>query len=147
MPKFNLPVDPEELLYAMQVGNAAISGKMPVDNPENKGFNFIDEESGTIQKIGFTGHPMILFGFAVLQEFGDDESKFCSIMNRLMALMNLCATDKSAKPFLKSDPDGEDFTMINNVLVEVMATIPMSKDGRFNKKAFFAKVKTLLGMT
>lgn len=53
MPKWNLPVDPEELQFALQLGNAAGTYQMPIENPETKGIDLFDEESGEIQEIRF----------------------------------------------------------------------------------------------
>lgn len=89
MPKWNLPVDPEELQFALQLGSAAETYQMPIENPETKGIDLFDEESGEIQQIRFKDNPMNRFGGAIVKEFGQDESKFYSIMNRIAALLRL----------------------------------------------------------
>jgi len=145
MPKWNLPVDPEELQFALQLGNAAGTYQMPTDNPEAKGIDLLDEESGEIQEIRFKDNPINRFGGAIAKEFGEDESKFYSIMNRIAALMRLLADDERVKPYLKTDPTDSAHTMINNALIEVMAKVPISDDGEFDRDAFFRDVKGIIG--
>ncbi len=144
MPKWNLPVDAEELQFALQLGNAAGTHKMPIDNPETKGIDLFDEESGEIQEIRFIDNPINRFGGAIAKEFGEDESKFYSIMNRIAALMRLFSDDERVKPYLKEDPDDSEHTMINNALIEVMAKFPISEDGEFDKDTFFSEVQELI---
>jgi hypothetical protein len=144
MPKWNLPVDPEELQFALQLGNAAGTTQMPIENPETKQINIVDEESGEIQKISLKDNPINRFGGAIAQEFGKDESKFYSIMNRIAALMRLLSDDKRVQPYLKSDPADSEHTMINNVLIEVIAKFPISRNGDLDKDAFFAEVEKLV---
>ena len=144
MPKWNLPVDPEELQFALQLGNAAGTHQMPVENPETKGIELFDEESGEIQKIRFKDNPINRFGGAIAKEFGEDESKFYSIMNRIAALMRLLSDDERVKPYLKTDPTDGENTMINNTLIEVMAKFPISDDGELDSDAFFKAVKPLI---
>jgi len=144
MPKWNLPVDPEELLFAFQLGNAAGTHQMPIDNPETKGIDLLDEETGSIQQIRLKDNSINRFGGAIAQEFGEDESKVYSIMNRIAALMRLLSEDERVKPYLKADPDDSEHTMINNALIEVMAKFPISRDGEFDKDIFFKEVQELI---
>ena len=145
MPKWNLPVEPEELLFAFQLGNAAGTHQMPIDNPETKEINLLDEDSGEIQQIRLKDNHINRFGGAIAQEFGEDESKFYSIMTRISSLMRILSDDERVKPYLKDDPDDSGNTMINNVLFEVMAKFPISRDGEFDKDTFFKEVKELTG--
>lgn len=144
MPKWNLRVDPEELLFALQLGNAAGNHLMPIDNPETKGIDLLDEETGTIQELRFKDNPINRFGVAIAQEFGKDESKFYSIMNRIAAFMRLLSDDERVKPYLKEHPEDIENTMINNTLIEVMAKFPISEDGEIDKDTFFREVVDLI---
>jgi hypothetical protein len=103
-----------------------------------------DEESGEIHEIRFKDNPINRFGSAIVKEFGQDESKFYSIMNRIVALMRLMSDDERVKPYLKTDPTGSGYTMINNVIIEVIAKFPISDDGELDKDAFFKEVKELI---
>jgi len=144
MPKWILPVDPEEFQYALQLGNAAGTHQMPIDNPETKGIDLIDEDTGTIEEIRFKDNLTNRFGGANAQGFGEDESKFYSIMNRIAALMRLLSDDERVKPYLKTQPEDSEHTMINNALIEVMAKFPISEDGEIDKDAFFREVEELI---
>ena len=144
MTEWNLPVDPEELQFALQLGQAAGIHQMPIDNPETKGINLVDEEAGIIEKLRLRDNPINRFGGAIAQEFGEDESKFYSIMNRIFALMRLLSDDERVAPYLKADPENSEYTMINNAVIEVMARFPISEDGKINKDAFFREVDELI---
>lgn len=144
MPKWNLPVDPEELQFALQLGNFAATYRMPTDNPETKGIDLLDEETGEIEELRFKDNPINRFGGAIAQEFGQDESKFYSIMNRITALMRLLSDDDRVKPYLKAHPEDSEHTMINNALIEVMAKFPISENGEIDKDVFFREVEDLI---
>jgi hypothetical protein len=146
MPKWNLPVDPEELRFAIQLGMAAAILQMPIDSPESRTIKLFDEETGEIQEIGIKDTVISRFEAAIAQEFGKDESKFYSIMNRIRALLGLMIEDKRCKPYLKTNPTDSTHTLMNNVLIEVMAKFPISNDGEgeFDRDIFFREVKELL---
>ena len=143
MLKRNLPIDPDELMYAFQIGNAAGSQQMPIENVENRGLNIFDEETGDINEIRLSDNPINRFGSAIAQEYGGDESKFHSIMNRLMALMRIISNKEKVEKYLKPHPDDE-YIMVNNVLVEVMADFPMTGNGEIDEDQFFIKVDKIL---
>jgi hypothetical protein len=139
-----LPVDPEELQFAFQLGNAAGTQQMPIDNLENKGIDIFDKNSGEIHEIRLKDNPINRFGSAIAQEFGKDESKYYSLMNRVVALMRILSTDERAETYTKNHPDDSEFVMVNNVMIEAMADFPISDDGEIDRDAFFLKVQEIL---
>ena len=144
MLKYNLPVEPEELKFAFQLGDAAGSQQMPIDNIENKEIDILDEETGEINEIRLKDNPISRFGSAIAQHYGNDESKYFSIMNRILALMEILSSDEKVKKYLKPDPDDGEFVMVNNILIEAMADFPMSDMGEIDKDAFFLKVQEMI---
>jgi hypothetical protein len=114
---------------------------MPVANPETKGIDLLDEKSGKIEKIRLGDNPINRFSLAIAHEFGDDESRFFSIMNRIAALARLLADDKRIEPYLKVNPNDRENPMINNAVINVMAQFPIFEDGEFDRDAFFSEVR------
>jgi hypothetical protein len=144
MPRKILPVNPEELLFALQIGNAAGMQQMPMENVENRGLSFLDKETGEINEIRLRDNPHNRFGSAIAHEYGNDESKFYSIMMRIRSLMILLSSDERVKPYLKAHPDNSEIDMINNVLVEAIADFPISDEGEMDEEAFFIRVQEIL---
>ncbi len=124
MPKWNLPVRPEELQFALQVGNAAGTNQTPMDNPSDS--------------------PVDRFRAAIAQEFGNDISRFYSIMNRTAALMRLSSEDERTLQYLTTSADNSEGVMINDALIKVMARFPISQEGEFDEDAFFKEVNGLV---
>ncbi|MFH2046938.1 MAG: hypothetical protein ABIK92_17550 [Pseudomonadota bacterium] len=143
MPKWNLTVEPTELQFAVQLGNAAVTDQMQTDNPETKGIDLFDEKSGEFQEFQCKDNPINRFGCAIATEFGKNVSKYYSIMNRIGILMRLMS-DERVNPYLKTDSTDSERTMINNVLIEVLAKFPVSDAGELDRDAFFREVQELI---
>lgn len=143
MPKWNLPVEPKELQFAVQLGNAAVNDQMPTDIPETKEIDLLYEESGEFQEFRCKDNPINRFGCAIATEFGKNVSKYYSMMNRIGVLMKLMS-DERVKPYLKTDPTDSERTMINNVLIELLAKFPISDAGELDRDAFFREVKEFI---
>ena len=139
----NLPVTPEELLFAFQLGNAGASHQMPMESVENKEINILDEETGEIDGFRLADNPMNRFGSAIVQEFGEDEDKFYSIMNRIMALMRILSHEDKISNYLKPHHEDNDSVMVKDILFEIMADFPMSVNGEIDEDAFFVKLREL----
>jgi len=133
MAQWNMPVEPEELLYALKVGNAAALNQMPLDHTPGDGLEIVDEETGQVQTVKFTDNAVNRFGVAIAREFDNMGSKFFSLMTRIGALMRLLE-DERAKPFVELE--GE-FTKIRNALIETMASFPISPEGFMDVDGFF----------
>lgn len=133
MAHWNLPVEPQELLYALKVGNAAALNQMPLKHTPGKGLKIMDEETGQVQTIHFADNAVNRFGVAIAREFDNMGSKFFSLMTRIGALMRLLEDDR-AKPYVQLD--GE-YTKIRNAMVETMASFPISPEGFVDVDQFF----------
>jgi hypothetical protein len=55
MAQWNMPVEPDELLYALKVGNAAALNQMPLKHTPGQGLEIVDEETGQHPDRAFCG--------------------------------------------------------------------------------------------
>ena len=133
MAQWNLPVEPDELLYALKVGNAAALNQMPLKHTPGQGLEIMDEETGQVQTVHFADNAVNRFGVAIAREFDNMGSKFFSLMTRIGALMRLLEHDR-AKPYVQLE--GE-FTKIRNAMIETMASFPISPEGFVDVDKFF----------
>lgn len=133
MAQWNMPVEPDELLYALKVGNAAALNQMPLKHTPGQGLEIVDEETGQVQTVHFADNAVNRFGVAIAREFDNMGSKFFSLMTRIGALMRLLEHDR-AKPYVELE--GE-FTKIRNAMIETMASFPISPEGTVDVDKFF----------
>ncbi|GAB6905868.1 hypothetical protein DESC_590130 [Desulfosarcina cetonica] len=139
MAQWNMPVEPEELLYALKVGNAAALNQMPLTHTPGKGLEIVDEETGQIQTVHFADSAVNRFGVAIAQEFDNLGSKFFSLMTRIGALMRLIE-DERAKPYVQLEGD---FTKIRNAMIETMASFPITPEGFVDADQFFNQLAAI----
>jgi hypothetical protein len=133
MARWNLPVEPDELLYALKVGNAAALNQMPLKHTPGKGLKIVDEETGQVQTVHFADNAVNRFGVAIAREFDNMGSKFFSLMTRIGALMRLLEDDRASAYV---EMEGE-YTKIRNVMIETMASFPISPEGFLDVDQFF----------
>ena len=136
MARWNMPVEPDELLYALKVGNAAALNKMPLVHTPGEGLKIVDEETGQVQTVHFADNAVNRFGVAIAQEFDNAGSKFFSLMTRIGALMRLLEDDR-ARPYVELEGD---FTKIRNTMIETMASFPISPEGFLDADRFFRRL-------
>lgn len=137
MARWNMPVEPDELLYALKVGNAAALNQMPLKHTPGEGLEIVDEETGQVQTVHFADNAVNRFGVAIAREFDNMGSKFFSLMTRIGALMRLLEDDR-AQPYVELEGD---FTKIRNAMIEAMASFPISQEGFVDVDQFFNHLK------
>ena len=137
MARWNLPVEPDELLYALKVGNAAALNQMPLKHTPGQGLKIVDEETGQVQTVHFADNAVNRFGVAIAKEFDNMGSKFFSLMTRIGALMRLLEDDR-ARPYVELE--GE-YTKIRNAMIETMASFPISPEGFLDVDQFFSHLE------
>ena len=137
MAQWNLPVEPDELLYALKVGNAAALNQMPLKHTPGQGLEIVDEETGQIQTVHFADNAVNRFGVAIAREFDNMGSKFFSLMTHIGALMRILEDDR-AKPYVELE--GE-YTKIRNAMIETMASFPISPEGFLDVDQFFSHLE------
>jgi hypothetical protein len=133
MARWNMPVEPDELLYALKVGNAAALNQMPLKHTPGKGLKIVDEETGQVQTVHFADNAVNRFGVAIAKEFDNMGSKFFSLMTRIGALMRLLEDDR-ASDYVEMEGD---YTKIRNAMIETMASFPISPEGFLDVDQFF----------
>lgn len=121
------PVEPKELMFALSVGHAAATLKMPVENPELMGVNLRDEQSGQVMRISLTDRPMNRAMLALREQFKGD--KFVNIGMRRWALARIME-HKAVQEWIRKGPDG--FMEVADSLVYAAARGSLSKRFRFN---------------
>ncbi|BBO82620.1 hypothetical protein [Desulfosarcina ovata] len=139
MARWNMPVEPDELLYALKVGNAAALNQMPLAHTPGEGLEIVDEETGQVQTVHFADNAVNRFGVAIAREFDNLGSKFFSLMTRIGALMRLLE-DERARPYVQLE--GE-FTKIRNAMIETMASFPITPEGFLDADQFFNQLDTI----
>jgi hypothetical protein len=137
MARWNMPVEPDELLYALKVGNAAALNQMPLAHDPGEGLKIVDEETGQVQTVHFADNAVNRFGVAIAREFDNAGSKFFSLMTRIGALMRLLEDDR-ARPYVELEGD---FTKIRNAMIETMASFPISPEGFLDVDRFFSHLE------
>ncbi len=124
------PVEPEELMFALALGDAAATLKTPVENPGLKGVNLVDEQSGQLTRISFADRPLNRAMLAVREHFKDD--KFMSVMLRLFALFEI-SKHKAVQEWVRETPKGEGIE-IADALVYAAARASLSKKLKLNAR-------------
>ena len=76
MAQWNMPVQPDELLYALKVGNAAALNQMPLSHRPGQVLELVDEDTGQVQTVRFADNAVNRFGVAIAKEFDNMGSKF-----------------------------------------------------------------------
>ena len=101
MARWNMPVEPDELLYALKVGNAAALNQMPLKHTPGQGLKIVDEETGQVQTVHFADNAVNRFGVAKDGELskGDFEKGADIKIDHIIPF--------DAKPFAASDGTGK----------------------------------------
>jgi hypothetical protein len=98
-----LEVEPEELMFAFNVADAAASLRMPVENPGTKSIKLLDEKKGKVRTIALTDRPMNRAMLAVGEHFKGD--KFKALMWRLLAMHDILEDPRLAS-WVRQASDG-----------------------------------------
>lgn len=79
------PVAPEELLFALQLGQAAATHNMPTPSPSAKPI-MLEDIDGSVSAIRFADSPQNRALLAVNKHYHDDKAKAFSIQVRIWAV-------------------------------------------------------------
>jgi hypothetical protein len=150
-------VDPEELGFALQLFQAGLRVKLPMESPEKKGIEFGDvgiaqmmlaalpqplREQFIVRDSRVAPRDTRLHRamFAVLNHYKDHKDRE-AISNRVMAFYFL-VNKGGMKPFRKwtKPSDIPEATMMHPAVVEAMAVTPMPTQAVFEAKTFFETV-------
>jgi hypothetical protein len=132
------PVTREELGFAVAVGGAAASYKMPTPSPTKFGLA-LTENDGTVMNIRFTDIPLNRGMLAIREHCGGDPSKFFSLAFRLFALGSILRRKEIAPWIRRNVSPGVD--EVHPAVIEAAATLPLNSRGHFDARTFFQKVK------
>jgi hypothetical protein len=134
-------VDPDELAFAVALGQAAWRHRMPMESPSRYGFN-LAADSG-ITRYTFRDVPLNRFALAIREHCGPDEAKFYAIMFRVFAFMRVQRSEHMRNWTKRCDADPEAI-LIHPAVIAAAATAPLSEQQpTFAPKAFFSRVENL----
>ena len=132
------PVDPREFTFALQVGSAAFSGRLPMESPIHREF-LVEDEEGELKRIVLEDTRLNRAALAIQEQFAPDFEKFQSVMMRYFALLRLTRLEEMAKWQQQAGDDGS--VAVHPAVLVVAATIPLARDGAFDAAEFFSKVE------
>lgn len=136
-------VDPDELMFAIQLGQAAAMHKMPTTNPEQFTIDVIDDDPDGVSEVRLTDNHMNRFSLAVQDHCDGDKDKFIAIMKRWFALLDVCNDDKLSEFTTPSKEKGA--CELRTEVIVIAATMPLDDKGRFNPGNFFRRVEAMIG--
>ena len=132
------PVDPREFAFALQVGSATFSGRMPMESLSRREF-LVEDENGRPQEIILDDTRLNRAAVAILDQFAPDFEKFQSLMMRYFALLRLTPLEKMKQ--WQTTASAENSVAIHPAVLTVAATLPLDGSGGFDEMEFFSKVE------
>ncbi len=140
-PELTPRVDPEQFAFALQLGSAASTYRMPMESPSKMGVG-LEMPDGTVQQIRFTDVPLNRLALAIREHFGPDRKTFASVMTRFFALQRLWKNNRMKKWVRKveGEPGARE---VNEAVFTAAATLAVNAQGRFDENLFFKKVEEI----
>lgn len=134
-----VPVEPEQFAFALQLGSAASTYRMPMKSPASTGLR-LKLPGGKVQDIRFTDVPENRLLFAICDHFGSDHKTFMSVMLRFFALRCLWG-DERMKKWVRQVEGEPGAVEVNEAVLVAAATFPVGAEGFFDGNAFFERVE------
>ncbi|HWY70889.1 MAG TPA: hypothetical protein VNX88_19630 [Terriglobales bacterium] len=128
------PVAAEELLFALQLGQAAATHNMPTPSPSAKPI-MLGDTDGSVTEIRFADSPQNRALLAVNKHYHDDKAKAFSIQIRIWAIAEILH-----HPKMQEWCKGEE---IHAAIVVAAAELPINRHGKFAVKPFLKRVKEI----
>jgi hypothetical protein len=126
MPIEVLKIEPEEMIFAMQLVSNVASGATPVDPAPEFG---LEDEDGSIKTYKVNdNHPYVRLCLAVIRHYkkaGWAEEKTNSLLERIYHTCKLSADVRFRRELIK----GEKYSKLSNRFISAMATVGF-KDGK-----------------
>ena len=139
-PEDAVPFDPVEFqlafAYAVEVSHAPAT---LLNNPRD--FKFSRKEGSKTNHYMFADVPMNRLGFAMVQRFRNDQTKFSSFMWRWLGVIELVHSDALGDEFRQPAQSEEDPDMIHPYVIELAGSFPLNSKGRFEHPAFLAELR------
>lgn len=138
-PELAVPVEPEQFAFALQLGSAASTYRMPMKSPASTGLR-LKLPDGKVQDIRFRDVPENRLAFAIRDHFAPDYKTFMSVMMRFFALRCLLGDERMKKWVRKAEGDPS-AVEVNEAVFVAGATFPVNAEGLFEGNAFFERVE------
>ncbi len=132
------PVEPREFAFALQIGSATFSGRMPMANLSQREF-FVGNEEGDPTRVVLDDNRWNRAAVAILDHFVPDIEKFQAVMLRYMALLRLTRGERMQA--WQQPAGSENKVAVHPAILIVASTLPLLREGAFDEEEFFAKVK------
>jgi len=135
------PVSSDEFLFAIEVGNAAISHRLPIQSP--LAFRIaLRRRDGQVQRFRLADVPENRFALAIREHFGNGPT-FVAILNRWFACQSLLAVDDRMYHYVERLPGGR--LRVSDALLKACATEPLLPPWAqaFDPDSFFQRVARL----
>lgn len=135
------PLNVEEFLFALNLGSAAYSLRMPMKSPAEEGLTLRDQD-GRLTRISVTDIPFNRATIAVRDHFAPHWQKFTSFMMRFSALQALCDVPEMEE-WVTQSPGPDPQLVVHGAVLRVAATLPLTAGALFDKESFFRTVRDL----
>ena len=136
-------VDVDDFIFAYSLGAAAASYRMPMESPAESGFTLTNGKE--TREFRLTDIPLNRAVLAIRDHCEGDTVRFMAIMQRIFAFTKLQDDERLSRWTRKSDKD-PDRMEIHGAVLEVAATLPLERNGRFDEDAFFKAVESITGL-
>ena len=134
-------VSTDEFLFAIEVGNAAISHRTPIQSP--LAFRIaVRGPHGDVQTFRLADVPENRFALAIREQFGNGPT-FIAILNRWFACQSLVGADDRIYRYVEHRPGGR--LRVSDALLKACATEPLLPPWAqaFDANSFFQRVARL----
>ena len=148
LPEFQtqiVEIDPEEMMFAVQLAQAAAGRRYHVGNPGAVPIIIEDEELGRTTEIRLTDDPMNRAGLAIAQHFEGDSEKAFSCMMRMLAFEKLYRDEGDGRlaKWIRRDESDPEFDEIREEVIALAATFPIEQETvSFDADLFIAELES-----
>ena len=135
------PVDPMQFAFALQLGSAAMTYRMPMKSPATEGVAVVSKD-GTVHRYTLVDRPANRLMIAIRDHFAPDDKTYMSVMMRYSALQRLWKNERMKKWVRKDEQDPEKMEVHEAVFI-AGATLPLNAEGCFEEDAFFNRLEEI----
>jgi hypothetical protein len=136
-PEDAIPFEPAEFAFSLESCGEMAREPGLLNRPEEHFVGIIGED-GKTTRYCFSDHPDNRFGLAVLQRYQNNRRKYFSFMWRWFALAELIQSGVLDGRYYRRC--GDDCEIADEVL-ELAASFPVIREGRFARHAFMAALE------
>jgi hypothetical protein len=140
-PRNAIPLDPEQFRRVLNLVTRAGRGDIPAIGPEGWEASHFDEETGIVEEVRLTDHPLVRMALTVSAFYQGDSAGYYSAAQRLFGFMNI-VRHPELEPW--TDDDGET-TRVHDAVIEAAAVAELDEEGLFLVEPFLELVRQIAG--